>query len=325
MIVEPFAGFALVAALLIDRFLIDPDRLWARLPHPVVGFGRIIEACERAKVGRWERASGVATVAVLLLVCAAIALVLATLPIVGGVLAALLAAVLLAQRSLDAHVERVAAGLERSLDDGRREVSMIVGRDVAGLDEAGVARAAIESLAENFSDGVVAPAFWFLVLGPFGILAYKAVNTADSMIGHRDARYLRFGWAAARLDDVLNLVPARLTALLLAVASPRMGLALRTAWRDARSHRSPNAGWPEAAMAGALDVALGGPRRYAEGAVDAPFLHEKGARAIGAAQIRRALALYRRALWLLLALVCGLVLTLALGMGDEVQDVLDHA
>ena len=317
MIFDPAAGWWLLAALLVDRFVIDPDRLWAKLPHPVVGFGWIIDRAEARKLAEHERASGVATVLLLLAVSAVVAVPLDLLPLIG----ALAAAVLLAQRSLDAHVSRVADGLEGSLAEGRTAVAMIVGRDVSQSDEAGVSRAAIESLAENFSDGIVAPAFWFLVLGPFGIVAYKAVNTADSMVGHRTPRHERFGWAAARLDDLLNVVPARMTALLIAVVCGRTRAALRTAWRDARTHRSPNAGWPEAAMAGGLGIALGGPRCYAGEAVDASYLNAIGRRTLRAEDIRRALQLYRRALWLLF----GLVGLLTLGMSGEVQDVLDHA
>jgi adenosylcobinamide-phosphate synthase len=230
---------------------------------------------------------------------------LCSLVIGGPVLLAILSSSLLAQRSLHEHVRAVADALAVSLEDGRRAVAQIVGRDVSALDEAGVARAAIESLAENFSDGVVAPALFLAVFGLPGALVYKAVNTADSMIGHKSPRHLAFGWAAARLDDLLNLLPARCAAGLIALAawflpSASATDAFRVAQRDAARHASPNAGWPEAAMAGALGLCLGGPRAY--GAVDvAGATLGDGRRDATVADIRRALALYWRAsagLWL---------------------------
>ena len=210
---------------------------------------------------------------------------------------ALLAASLPAQRSLAAHVRAVAEGLDASLEEGRRAVAMIVGRNPKALDEAGVARAAIESLAENFSDGVVAPILWIALGGLVGGALYKATNTADSMIGHKDDRYAAFGWAAARLDDVVNLPASRLAALWLIIAAAltpgaSAGEAARAVWRDASLHRSPNAGWPEAAMAGALSLKLAGPRVYGETLVDDAFMG-RGRRDANAADIRRALRLYR--------------------------------
>ena len=210
---------------------------------------------------------------------------------------AVLASSLLAQRSLYMHVRAVAAALDAGgLTAGRAEVSLIVGRNPAALDESGVARAAIESLAENFSDGVVAPAFWIVVAGLPGGAVYKAVNTADSMIGHRTARYAAFGWAAARCDDLINLPASRLSALWLIVAAlltPGADArgALRSTWRDAGKHRSPNAGWPEAAMAGALGLRLAGPRVYGDTLVDDAYMGD-GLRAAEAADIWRALRLY---------------------------------
>jgi adenosylcobinamide-phosphate synthase len=231
---------------------------------------------------------------------AAALLTLAAPPGWAGFLAlALLTASLPAQRSLDRHVRAVADALDREgLAAGRRAVSQIVGRNPEALDEAAVARAAIESLAENFSDGVVAPLLWTAIGGLAGGALYKAVNTADSMIGHRSERHLAFGWAAARLDDLVNLPASRLSALWLVLAAtipPRSSpaAAWRALWRDAGRHRSPNAGWPEAAMAGALGLRLAGPRVYGAETVDDAFIGE-GRAAAGAADIRRALALYRR-------------------------------
>jgi adenosylcobinamide-phosphate synthase len=217
--------------------------------------------------------------------------VIAALP-GGPVLEVIGAAILLAQKSLVEHVRAVAIGLRTSLDEGRRAVSMIVGRDTAALDEAAIARAAVESAAENLSDGVVAPAFWFLIGGLPGIIFYKIINTADSMIGHRTERHGEFGWAAARLDDVLNWVPARLTALLIAVVSLDAS-ALRTAATDGPRHRSVNAGWPEAAMARVLGLALSGPRSYGGEMTTDPVLNPEGRRAATAGDIEAA----TRMLW----------------------------
>jgi adenosylcobinamide-phosphate synthase len=217
---------------------------------------------------------------------------------------------LVAQRSLYEHVAAVATALSTGgLDGGREAVRHIVGRDPMSLDMHGVARAALESLAENFSDGVVAPVLWYLLLGLPGLFAYKMANTLDSMIGHRTPHYRAFGWAAARLDDVLNTVPAPLSGLLIALAAVfakkcRPGHALTTMLRDGRKHHSPNAGWPESAMAGALGLALAGPRRYSEGVVADPWLGDGTARA-GVSDIVRGLALYRLACFLEAGLLAG--------------------
>ena len=290
-----------------------PDRLARAIGHPVSWIGRLIGVLDVA----WNRASagdgtrrimGVLTVLLVVAVAAGVAfglqLGLLRLPF-GLIIVALLASTLLAQRSLHAHVARVAAALETGgLAAGRDAVAHIVGRDTAALDEAGVARAAIESLAENFSDGVVAPALWMAIAGLPGAAAYKAINTADSMIGHLSPRHAAFGWAAARLDDLVNLPASRLAALLIiAAAGPdHAAAAWRAVRRDAPRHRSPNAGYPEAAMAGALGLALAGPRRYGGVPVDDALMGD-GRRAATAADIRAALALYRRADAMLIGLV----------------------
>lgn len=269
-----------------------------------------------------RRMAGVLALLVLLGLTLAASLVLVTLCRLGGPLTllplALLASTLLAQRSLHEHVARVAEGLEQDgLAGGRKAVAMIVGRDPESLDEAGVARAAIESLAENFSDGVVAPAFWLGVGGLPGGALYKAINTADSMIGHRSPRHLAFGWAAARLDDLVNLPASRLTAFLLIAAAALdrdsdAGAARRAVRRDARRHRSPNAGWPEAAMAGALGLRLAGPRVYGAVRVEDGWMGDGRAEAT-AADIRRALRLYRSACLLLWGLAAiGTIFTLTM-------------
>ncbi len=300
-------------ALLIELMVGYPDRLARAIGHPVSWIGRLIGALDIA----WNRPSAadgtrrlMGVLAVLLIVAVAggaafgLWLGLVRLPF-GLIILALFASTLLAQRSLHAHVARVAAALETSgLAAGRDAVAHIVGRDTAALDEAGVARAAIESLAENFSDGVVAPTFWMVIAGLPGAAAYKAINTADSMIGHLSPRHAAFGWAAARLDDLVNLPASRLAALLIvAAAGPhRAAAAWRAVRRDAPRHRSPNAGYPEAAMAGALGLALAGPRRYGGVPVDDALMGD-GRRAVTAADIRAALALYRRADALLIGLV----------------------
>jgi adenosylcobinamide-phosphate synthase len=234
----------------------------------------------------------------------------------GFIAVALVASSLLAQRSLHDHVARVAAALETGgVEAGRNAVSQIVGRDTAALDEAGVSRAAIESLAENFSDGVVAPALWLALGGLPGGALYKAINTADSMIGHRTPRYEKFGWAAARLDDLVNLPASRLSCLLiLAAAAVMPGASAAQAWRavrrDAPRHRSPNAGYPEAAMAGALGLSLAGARIYGGVLVDDACMG-CGRREANAADIRAALALYRRADALLIVLIAILAAALS--------------
>ena len=302
MLFRPDAPLILLLALVLDAIIGDPDRIWRRVPHPVAWFGGLIGASDRlfnreGWTAETRRAAGILSLAALLLAAFVPALVLEAalraLP-AGDILVALVASVFLAQKSLCRHVRRVwEAFRDGGLVAARSAVSMIVGREPERLDEAGVARAAIESTAENFSDGVVAPAFWFALLGLPGLVAYKAVNTADSMIGHLSQRHRDFGWAAARLDDVLNLLPARLAGCLIAGAalivrrSPRQ--AIEVMLRDAGIHRSPNAGWPEAAMAGALGIALGGPRVYAAGPVTEPFLNAPGRRDAGPDDIKRAL------------------------------------
>lgn len=273
--------------------------------HPVSWMGWLLAFLDRrmnrdGAEPQLRRRAGVRALGVLLggtLLAALLVTLLMPANILGFVLIAVIAASLPAQRSLYAHVETVADALEwHGLDAGRRAVSMVVGRDPETLDEAAVARAAIESLAENFSDGVVAPAVWIAVAGLPGGALYKAANTADSMIGHKTPRYAAFGWAAARFDDLVNWPAARLSALWLILAAMVSGADWRDAWhavrRDARRHRSPNAGWPEAAMAGALGLRLGGPRVYGQVLVDDAFMGD-GRPAATVADIRRALGLYR--------------------------------
>lgn len=290
----------LSAALVLDAVMGEPRVVWDRLPHPAVLMGRVVGWCDRRfNQGERRRLKGALTILALSAAAIALGAGLAALP-GGPVIEALGAAILLAQKSLVQHVAAVAVGLRASLDEGRRAVSMIVGRDVTALDEAGVARAAVESAAENLSDGVVAPAFWFVLGGLPGIIFYKIVNTADSMIGHRTDRHGAFGWAAARLDDVLNWIPARLTALLIALVRFDAGV-LATAVRDGPRHRSVNAGWPEAAAARALGLALSGPRSYGGERTSDPVLNPAGRRDATASDIDAAVALLWR-VWAVLLL-----------------------
>ncbi|HEX3348934.1 MAG TPA: adenosylcobinamide-phosphate synthase CbiB [Acetobacteraceae bacterium] len=304
---------ALAAALALEAAFGYPDTLYRAIRHPVVWIGALIAALDRSLnrdtlPSRQRRINGV--LALVLIIAAAALPAWLLQHTLGPAAIAIGAATLLAQRSLWQHVAAVADGLERDgLDGGRRAVASIVGRNPLTLDEAGVARAAIESLAENFSDGVVAPALWCALLGLPGIAAYKAINTADSMIGHRSPRHAAFGWAAARLDDLVNLPASRLAALFLILVQPNRRDALRSTLRDAPHHRSPNAGWPEAAMAGALGLRLAGPRVYGTTRVDDSWMGDGRAEA-AAADIRRALAIYRRACLLQGAMILGLAIAL---------------
>jgi adenosylcobinamide-phosphate synthase len=302
-------------AMLIELCVGYPQALLHAIGHPVTWIGRLIAALDR-RLNREDerRATGIVAVLVLLGIVGSIAFViereLLHLPF-GLVITAIVASTFVAQRSLHRHVVDVASALEQgSLVAGREAVSHIVGRDTAALDEAGVARAAIESLAENFSDGIVAPVLWMAIAGLPGAALYKAINTADSMIGHHTPRHEAFGWAAARLDDLVNLPASRLAALLLiAAAALRRDASAVDAWRmvwfDAPRHRSPNAGYPEAAMAGALDLSLAGPRVY-DGVRVEDATMGSGRWDAKAADIRRALALYRTADAILIALLAVL-------------------
>jgi adenosylcobinamide-phosphate synthase len=305
-----------LVALLLELIIGYPDRLVRLIGHPVTWMGALIGALDRSlnregATPMARRLAGVVAVLILVVVVGTISFLLwrgLSLMPFGLFAAALAASSLLAQRSLHAHVGRVATALERDgVVAARQAVSHIVGRDAAALDAAGVARAAIESLAENFSDGVVAPALWMAIGGLPAAALYKAINTADSMIAFRTPRYAAFGWAAARLDDLVNLPAARLAGLLIvAAAGLTNGASPAGAWRalrrDAHQHRSPNAGYPEAAMAGALDLMLAGPRVYGGITVDDAMMGD-GRRAADAVDIRAALRLYRHADAILIALI----------------------
>lgn len=299
------AAALLSLAMALDAALGEPDWLWSRVPHPAVLMGRAVGALDRAlNHGEGRIIKGLIALFVLALGALLIGALLSAL---GPVAEVICAAILLAQRSLVDHVSAVAHGLNQSLDEGRTMVARIVSRDTTAMDAPQVARAAIESAAENLSDGVVAPAFWFLLLGLPGLLLYKCVNTADSMIGYRTPKYEKFGKAAARADDLMNLIPARLTGLLIAVLTGQF-----TRWAeiaaDARRHKSPNAGWPEAAMARALDVSLAGPRSYDGQMRDLPWVNGDGRHQIGATEIHAASGL----LWRVWQAGFGLIVASAL-------------
>jgi adenosylcobinamide-phosphate synthase len=296
----------LVPALLLDAAFGEPNWLWSRLPHPAVVMGRAVGWLDaRLNTGENRKAKGVIALLALVLGAGLTGAVISAIPD-GGLLEVLAAAILLAQRSLVDHVRAVGDALRLSLADGRRMVARIVGRDTSALDEAGVARAAIESAAENLSDGVVAPALAFLVFGLPGLMIYKITNTADSMIGHRTPRHEQFGWASARFDDLLNWIPARLTAALILLTHGRFDPA--PVLRDGPLHRSPNAGWPEAAMAVVLNVALSGPRSYNGVMTAFPWVWPEGRADPGPDQIDAACSALWRAWAGLLGLACVMAL-----------------
>lgn len=314
----------LCLAIVLDRVFGDPPALWSRLPHPVVLFGAAISFLEKhlnnarfTPEGR--RLNGVLSILLLLSVSvlagAFLSWLFQILGPVGFACEAIVAAVFIAQKSLGDHVQAVARGLKQDgIDGGRHAVSMIVGRDPKTLDGPGVCRAAIESLSENFADGVVAPVFWYAIAGISGLLAYKMLNTADSMIGHKTERYIDFGWASARLDDLANWPAARISAALIALAAwLRLGrhagrMSLSAALRDHGLHRSPNSGWPEAAMAGALDLQLAGPRIYGGVRVSEPMMHAAGRGDADHGDITRGVEVFYAACDLLLGLALFSVL-----------------
>ncbi len=316
----------LVLALILEAVIGTAPALFRNIPHPIAALGQLIALFDerlnresRSEAARLIRGLVVVVVVILVAITAAwVVLFLAGALPFGWVLEVLAIAVLVAQRGLFDHVKAVRQALgEGGVEAGRQAVRHIVGRDPESLDEHGVARAAIESCAENFNDGVVAPVFWYILLGLPGLMIYKAVNTMDSMIGHTSARYRAFGMAAAKLDDALSYIPARISAALIAMAALFVPTAdakgaIAVIKRDAAKHRSPNAGWPEAAMAGALDLALAGPRRYGDEAANDPWIGDGRAQA-NRQDIRRALYLYAVSCLINAGLITALILAMLTG------------
>lgn len=290
-----------VLALILDAIFGEPKAVWSRVPHPAVLMGRAVAFCDmRLNTGDNRRLMGVAAMAVLCIVATLLGMAIAWIP---GIWAdVLVGAILFAHRSLVDHVGDVQTGLILSLDEGRAEVAKIVSRDTSVMDRSDVARSAIESGAENLSDGVIAPAFWFLIAGVPGLLVYKITNTADSMIGYKTEKYADFGWAAARFDDLLNWVPARISALMIWLTDRQS--AGWSIMKDAQLHKSPNAGWPEAAMAHKHQIALAGPRSYDGKMTDFPYVNRMGRKDIRPSDIGETI----KTLWQVwgIAVVCAI-------------------
>lgn len=282
----------LLLAIILDMVVGDPDWLWRKFPHPVVGFGKVISILDqrlnRIRDNRQMRKKlGILALVIMLLLALVAGLILVGLTgqlgIIGFAIEIVIVAVLIAQKSMSDHISAVIEPLSKGdIEGARTAVSMIVGRQTAEMETSDVARSSIESLAENFSDGVVAPIFWYAILGLPGIFMYKMLNTADSMIGHKTVEHEDFGWASAKLDDVANWLPARISAVLIAFAALiSLGVqsfkkAIWTVLNNASLHRSPNAGWPETAMAGALGIVLSGPRTYNGKITHEPYLNPTG-------------------------------------------------
>jgi adenosylcobinamide-phosphate synthase len=312
---------AAALAILVERLFGYPKLLYRQIGHPVEWSGALLTKLEALLYDSGAeplqaRLRGLVALLVLLFILVVPAVLIGSLLSnfkFGWIIDALLATTLIAQHSLYEHVSAVGRGLDTSFVEGRKAVAKIVGRDPAALDESGVVKGTLESLAENTSDGIVAPVLWYALLGLPGIVAYKAINTADSMIGHKSERYLYFGWAAARFDDLINLPASRLTGLLFAAAaawndSERGKIAVQAMWRDASKHQSPNAGWPESALAASLGVKFGGPRSYTGTRVDLPWMGE-GREVLNRDDIRKGLRLYGTAMTFLFCLLafCALL------------------
>jgi adenosylcobinamide-phosphate synthase len=309
-------------ALVIEYFIGYPQTLQRVIGHPVEWIGKLIAYLDEGlndpdSEASDQRNHGIFAVAALCIAVGVPAFLIERLLLsfhYGWIINTLLATTFIAQKSLRDHVTAVARTLPQSIISARQEVAKIVGRSPSTLDESGVAKAALESLAENTADGITAPIFWFAIAGLPGIVVYKAINTADSMIGHKSEKYLNFGWAAAKLDDLVNLPASRLTGLMFAGAAwfkskTRAQAALNAMWRDAGKHQSPNAGWPEAAMAGALDLKFGGPRQYDGEMVELPYMGD-GRSQMNANDIDKGLELYDRALFILMTATALLALAL---------------
>jgi adenosylcobinamide-phosphate synthase len=296
----------ILLALILDAFLGEPVWIWSKVPHPAVLMGKVIKWGEiKYNNGINRKSKGILFIIFFVIFLAILGYLIEKLPI-SAIWKTLIVAMLLSHKSLTEHVTAVSLGLQKNISQGRIAIAMIVGRDTTDLEETDIARSAIESAAENFSDGIIAPLFWFLVGGLPGILIYKFVNTSDSMIGYKNIQYNQFGWAAARLDDLLNWIPARLSGLLICIVYQNHS-ALNVMWRDAKLHRSPNAGWPESAMAGVLGVSISGPRSY-EGVIqNYPLINPDGKKKLTAVDIDNAVDVLWRS-WGGLVLGLGIIL-----------------
>ncbi len=297
----------LALGMVIDALLGEPKWIWSRVTHPIVMIGKIISLADKLlNRASHRKLKGIFFLFLLILLGLFTGWLLSQF---GGFTEIIVIAILIAQKSLSEHVISVASALRISIAEGRLAVSKIVGRDTCSMDEPQVVRAAIESASENFSDGVIAPIFWYMIGGLPGMVVYKCVNTADSMIGFKTETYVDFGWASARFDDLLNWLPARLSAFVLLMSG---GNILLNGWTDiasgAKLHRSPNAGWPEAAMASLLNVALAGPRSYEGRLQDFDWVNKNGNRSASPYEIERAV----RMLWLAWSIVFVIVLGLSL-------------
>ena len=326
MLVDENTLVILIIALLIDSIIGDPDWLWQHVRHPVSLFARFVLYFDKLRrtsnTPATDKLFGIVVITALTLISILIGIILVNLlkdSWWGIILSAFVASIFVAQKSLFSHVKQVCKALQgNDLEKSREQVSKIVGRDPKHLDKSGVTRATIETAAENLSDGIVAPVFWFIFFGLPGLLAYKAINTADSTIGYKNEKYMNFGWATARLDDWVNYIPARLSGLLIAFCAPCVNGSIKTAFKtmikDASLHNSPNAGWPEASMAGVLGVALAGPRIYSTHKEDGNWINNTGRKEIGAVEIQNTLRILISVCivqFLFLALVL-LILTLLL-------------
>lgn len=306
----------MLCAMALDAFVGWPPALYDRIGHPVTWLGALIERFDKTlNRPEWHPATR-KIMGVLLVLFAAggtfyLGMFLQSLlsgSLIGFALSVLIVWPLIAVNSMYTHVEDVAVPLaENYLSEARAAVSLIVGRNPDELDKAGIGRAAIESLAENTSDGIVAPVFWGALLGLPGIFAYKAINTLDSMVGYKTPKHLHFGWASAGLDDIVNFLPARLTGWLIALTTANRKAAFAVISFDAKKHRSPNAGWPEGAMAGALGVRLSGPRQYEGGMSDEPWVNENG-RDVEPADVMRALVIFKRTMYATAAILAILAI-----------------
>ena len=306
----------MLCAMALDAFVGWPPALYDRIGHPVTWLGALIERFDKTlNRPEWHPATRKIMGVILVLFAAGgtfyLGLFLQSLlsgSLVGFALSVLIVWPLIAVNSMYTHVEDVAVPLaENYLSEARAAVSLIVGRNPDELDKAGIGRAAIESLAENTSDGIVAPVFWGAILGLPGVFAYKAINTLDSMVGYKTPKHLHFGWASAKLDDIVNFLPARLTGWLIALTTANRKAAFAVISFDAKKHRSPNAGWPEGAMAGALGVRLSGPRQYEGGMSDEPWVNENG-RDVEPADVMRALVIFKRTMYATAALLAILAI-----------------